>query len=98
MNIQLLSLYGENIIEMLPQMWYESQSSLVKKSFKENQKKFIETEKSLKNEENNLLQKKATLSKEEYEKKTDDLRKRVFEYQNNRRSAESIWKYYNWKK
>ena len=34
-----------------------------------------------------LLKKKATLSKEEYKKKTDELRKRVVDYQNNRRSS-----------
>ena len=65
----------------------EGAQKYLKNTVEKNQKKFIETEQSLKNEENNLLQKKATLSKEEYEKKTDDLRKRVFEYQNNRRSA-----------
>jgi len=65
----------------------EGAQKYLKNTVEENQKKFIETEKSLKNEENNLLQEKATLSKAEYEKKTDDLRKRVFEYQNNRRSA-----------
>ena len=34
-----------------------------------------------------MLKKKPTLSKEEYKKKTDDLRKRVVDYQNDRRSS-----------
>ena len=59
----------------------------LKKSFNDNQKKFSETEKKLRKEENDLLQKKSVLSKEEYTKKTDTLRKKVIDYQSQRRSA-----------
>ena len=59
----------------------------LKKSFTDNQKKFINQEKALKKEENDLLEKKNILSKEEYSKKTDALRKKVIDYQSNRRSA-----------
>ena len=34
-----------------------------------------------------MLKKKATLSKEEYEKKTDELRKKVIDYQSQRRAS-----------
>ena len=57
----------------------------LKKSFTDNQKKFIEVEKSLKKEENDLLEKKNILTKEEYNKKTDSLRKKVIDYQSQRR-------------
>ena len=59
----------------------------LKKSFKENQKKFLDTEKNLKKEENDLLLKKTVLSKEEYQKKTDILRKKVIDYQSQRRAS-----------
>ena len=59
----------------------------LKKSFDDNMKKFAEIEKSLKKEENDLLTKKTVLSKEEYTKKTDELRKKVIDYQSQRRSA-----------
>lgn len=57
------------------------------KSFKENQKKFSNTEKKLKKEEADLLTQKTILSKEEYTKKTDALRKKVMEYQTERRNS-----------
>ena len=59
----------------------------LKKSFNDNQKKFFELENNLKKEENDLLQKKTVLSKEEYIKKTDTLRKKVIDYQSQRRAA-----------
>ena len=59
----------------------------LKKSFKENQKKFMDSEKNLKKEENDLLLKKTVLSNEEYQKKADILRKKVIDYQSQRRAA-----------
>ena len=59
----------------------------LQKSFTENQKKFSDEEKALKKEEADLLAKKTILSKEEYQKKTDDLRKKVIDYQSNRRTS-----------
>ena len=59
----------------------------LKKSFTDNQKKFIEIEKSLKKEENDLLEKKNILTKDEYTKKTDSLRKKVIDYQSQRRTS-----------
>ena len=59
----------------------------LKKSFTDNQKKFIEIEKSLKKEERDLLEKKNILTKDEYNKKTDSLRKKVIDYQSQRRLA-----------
>ena len=58
----------------------------LKKSFNENTRKFQETEKLLKKEESDLLAKKNILTKEEYTKKTDELRKKVIDYQSQRRS------------
>jgi len=63
------------------------------KTFKDNQKKFASTEKKLKEEESNLLDKKNDLSKEDYMKETDALRKKVMDYQTERRvSVEKIAK------
>ena len=59
----------------------------LKKTFTDNQKKFIEIEKSLKKEENDLLEKKNILTKDEYNKKTDSLRKKVIDYQSQRRAS-----------
>ena len=59
----------------------------LQKSFKENQKKFIDQENTLKKQENDLLKKKAILSKNEYQGKTDELRKKVIDYQSQRRAA-----------
>ena len=57
------------------------------KSFQNNQKKFTNLEKKLKKEEDDLLEKKNILSKEEYTKKADDLRKKVIDYQSERRTS-----------
>ena len=59
----------------------------LKKSFKDSQKMFLDMENNLKKEENDLLLKKTILSKEEYKKKTDTLRKKVIDYQSKRRAA-----------
>ena len=59
----------------------------LQKSFKENQKKFTNQENVLKKEENDLLAQKTILTKEEYQKKSDDLRKKVIDYQSQRRTA-----------
>ena len=57
------------------------------KTFKVNQKKFTDQEQELKKEEADLLGKKNVLSKEDYTKKTDTLRKKVIDYQSERRSS-----------
>ena len=63
------------------------------KTFKDNQKKFLNMEEKLKEEETNLLGKKNDLSKEDYMKETDALRKKVMDYQTTRRvSVEKIAK------
>ena len=59
----------------------------LKKSFIDNQKKFADIEQNLKKEEGDLLEKKNILSKEEYTKKTDALRKKVIDYQSQRRAS-----------
>ena len=59
----------------------------LKKSFTDNQKKFVSIEQELKEEEVDLLGKKNILTKEEYTKKTDTLRKKVIDYQSQRRAA-----------
>ena len=59
----------------------------LQKSFKENQKKFLDEENSLKKKENDLLAQKTILTKKEYQKKSDDLRKKVIDYQSQRRTA-----------
>ena len=59
----------------------------LQKSFKENQEKYIKEGESLKNEEKDLLKQKAELTKEEYQKKTDILRKKVIDYQSQRRAS-----------
>ena len=65
----------------------------MQKTFKENQKKFSDKEKELKDEEKDLLKNKTVLSKEEYQKRTDELRKKVIDYQSQRRlSLEKISK------
>ena len=58
----------------------------LKKSLKDGQKKFSEVEKNLKKQESDLLEIKSTLNKEEYKKKSDSMRKKVIEYQSERRS------------
>jgi Skp family chaperone for outer membrane proteins len=59
----------------------------LKKKFNDNAKKFTELEKSLKKEETDLLVAKVNLTKEEYTKKSDALRKKVIVYQSQRRSS-----------
>jgi outer membrane protein len=58
----------------------------LKKTFEENQKKFVNKENELKNEEADLLGKKDILTKEEYKKNSEDLRKDVLDYQKQRRA------------
>ena len=60
---------------------------LLKKKFNDNTKKFTELEKLLKKEEMDLLEAKASLTKEEYAKKSDSLRKKVIDYQSQRRAS-----------
>ncbi len=50
-------------------------------------KKFNETAKKLKNEENKIISQKNALSKEEYKKKADNLRKKVFELNKEREKS-----------
>jgi len=59
----------------------------LKKKFNDNAKKFSELEKSLKKEETDLLATKPNLTKEEYTTKSDSLRKKVIDYQSQRRSS-----------
>ena len=59
----------------------------LQKSFRENQKKFLDKENVLKKEETDLLAQKTILTKEEYQKKSDNLRKKVIDYQSQRRTA-----------
>ena len=59
----------------------------LQKSFKENQKIFLDEENSLKKEESDLLAQKTILNKEEYQKRSDDLRKKVIDYQSQRRTS-----------
>ncbi len=59
----------------------------LKKSFNDNAKKYSDMEKKLKKEESDLLAKKTVLSKEEYSKRSDDLRKKVIDYQSQRRAS-----------
>ena len=60
---------------------------LLHKSFQENQKKFLDKENALKKEESDLLTQKTILTKVEYQKKSDDLRKKVIDYQSQRRAS-----------
>jgi len=64
----------------------EGAQIFLKKTFEENQKKFIIQENELKDEESNLLGKKNVLTKEEYKKNSEDLRKKVLDYQKERRT------------
>ena len=59
----------------------------LQKSFKENQKIFLDEENTLKKNENDLLAQKTILTKKEYQKKSDDLRKKVIDYQLQRRAT-----------
>ena len=59
----------------------------LQKSFKENQKIFLDKENALKKKESDLIVQKTVLTKEEYKKKTNDLRKKVIDYQSQRRTS-----------
>ena len=59
----------------------------LKKSYTTNIKKFKDIETSLKKEESDLLSKKTVLSKEDYTKKSDSLRKKVIDFRSQRRAA-----------
>ena len=59
----------------------------LKKSFAESTKKYSDMEKALKKEEQELLTQKTVISKEEYTKRSDNLRKKVIDYQSQRRAA-----------
>ena len=59
----------------------------LKKTFKDNQKNFSDKESQLKKEESDLLVKKKILTKVEYQKNSAELRKKVVDYQANRRIA-----------
>ena len=59
----------------------------LQKSLKENEKKFFDKEKELKKDEKDLLAKKTIFTKEEYKQKTDELRKKVMEYQSERKNV-----------
>ena len=59
----------------------------LKKKFNENAKKFSELEKKLKEEETDLLEQRNDLSKEDYKNKSDSLRKKVIEYQSQRKAS-----------
>ena len=59
----------------------------LKKTFQDNAKKFADLEKTLKDEEKDLLDKKNDLSKEDYTKRSDALRKKVIDYQSERRAS-----------
>ena len=59
----------------------------LQKSFKENQKNFLDEENALKKKESDLIVQKTVLTKEEYKKKTNDLRKKVIDYQSQRRTS-----------
>ena len=59
----------------------------LQKAFRDNQKKFMNEENALKKKENDLLAQKTILTKKEYQKKSDDLRKKVIDYQSQRRTA-----------
>ena len=65
----------------------KSAQDYLKKALQQNQKKFVNTEKELKKEESDLLEKKNILTKEEYAQKTDILRKKVIDYQSSRRAS-----------
>ena len=59
----------------------------LKKNFDKNQKEFLTMEQNLKKEENDLLAKKTVITRDEYQKKADELRKKVIDYKSQRRLA-----------
>ena len=65
----------------------------LKEKLKKSQTEFKKTETDLKTIEKDLLSKKTILTKEEYKKKSDELRKKVMDYQTKRNSiAQNIGK------
>ena len=54
---------------------------VLKKNFESESSKFIKQENNLKKKESDIISQKKTISPEEYKKKVDDLRKKVFELQ-----------------
>ena len=65
----------------------KSAQDYLKKTFNEKQKEFMKIEKELKKEEEDLITRKEELSKEEYKKKSDSLRKMVAKYQADRKQT-----------
>ena len=59
----------------------------LKKTYNDNLKKYMDMEKALKKEEQDLLAKKTVITKEEYTKKSDTLRKKVIDFQSQRRAS-----------
>ena len=57
------------------------------KTFKDNQKKFSNQESDLKKQEIDLLAKKSEMTQDEYKAKADELRKKVIDYQSQRRAS-----------
>ena len=88
------NLFAQEKIAILDMKYVLNQSKagkgaqdFLKKSYNQNIKKFQDIEASLKKEEADLLSKKTVLSKEEYTKKTDTLRKKVIDFRSQRRAA-----------
>ena len=65
----------------------KSAQDYLKKTYNDNMEKFKQIEEKLKKEEADLLSKKTHLSKEDYTKKSDTLRKKVIDYKSQRRAA-----------
>ena len=59
----------------------------LKNKFNNDAKKYVNMEKDLKKEEKKLLDAKSSLSKEDYKKKSDQLRKKVIKFQKGRRDS-----------
>ena len=59
----------------------------LKKKFNNDAKKFSNMEKDLKKDEKELLNLKSSLNKEDYKKKSDQLRKKVIKFQKDRRDS-----------
>ena len=88
------NLYAQDKVVILDLKYVLNQSKagkgaqdFLKKSYNNNIKKFKDIEAKLKKEEEDLLSKKTVLSKEEYTKKSDSLRKKVIDYKSQRRAA-----------
>jgi len=92
--ISSTSLHAEEKIVILDLKYVLNESKagkgaqdFLKKSYTTNIKKFKDIETSLKKEESDLLSKKTVLSKEDYTKKSDTLRKKVIDFRSQRRAA-----------